>query len=450
MRTEYKRDISHNYLILQGDIEVDTSSYQVRMLEGNVIPSVLKCRVQGLDGNTLFYYDITSRQSVASFFEQKKLTGEDLRMLFEGFVCIMEEMAEYLMNPEMLMLAPEYMYLDPVKRKISFCCLPGFLRPVQEQFREFTEYCLPRLAHEDPEAVMLGYGVYRRALEPGFQLEYIKEAIYHPVKEDENKEIREEKEPDPMEIRQEEKFQSFQEPEECTDTDVKNPVRQWKWLPICAGCAVFLLLVSVACFMGYLPWISAEAAMAVAVLILGIGAVIKKMSEKKRKKLEESQAWREKVREEFKKQEEMPTVTEKNEDLGTLEFQTEEKSEKQEPDFQEREEEYGETVVLSQGRTSGPASLVSREPGELPTIYLEQELTVIGKLEAASDVVLPLSTVSRVHARIRKKEKEYYLADLNSRNGTSVNGRMLKPDEEYLLKDEDQVDFAQARYVFLE
>ena len=110
---------------------------------------------------------------------------------------------------------------------------------------------------------------------------------------------------------------------------------------------------------------------------------------------------------------------------------------------------YGETVVLSAGQLSGPASLVSREPGELAPIYLERELTVIGKLEQASDAVISLPTVSRVHARIRKTGEEYYLADLNSRNGTSVNGRMLKADEEYLLQDEDQVDFAQARYVFL-
>lgn len=72
MYVEYKRDVSHNYLILTEEKQINTSSYQVRMLEGNVIPSVLRCRLQGLDGKVLLYYDITSRQSVASFYEQKK------------------------------------------------------------------------------------------------------------------------------------------------------------------------------------------------------------------------------------------------------------------------------------------------------------------------------------------------------------------------------------------
>ena len=93
--------------------------------------------------------------------------------------------------------------------------------------------------------------------------------------------------------------------------------------------------------------------------------------------------------------------------------------------------DYGETVVLSAGTVSGPASLVSKEPGELATIYLNEDLTVIGKLETACDAVISLPTVSRIHAKIRKKEDAYYLTDMNSRNGTAVNGRLLLPDEEY-------------------
>ncbi len=51
----------------------------------------------------------------------------------------------------------------------------------------------------------------------------------------------------------------------------------------------------------------------------------------------------------------------------------------------------------------GPATLVSREPGELATIYLEQEIVVIGKLETAADAVINIPTVSRIHAKIRKR-----------------------------------------------
>ena len=54
------------------------------------------------------------------------------------------------------------------------------------------------------------------------------------------------------------------------------------------------------------------------------------------------------------------------------------------------EELYGETVLLFEGRKSGPSAFVSREPGELATIFLEKDLTVIGKLANASDAVIPV------------------------------------------------------------
>ncbi len=46
MRAEYKRDMNHNYLILHGDEVPDTDSYQVRMLVGNGMPSLLKFPIQ--------------------------------------------------------------------------------------------------------------------------------------------------------------------------------------------------------------------------------------------------------------------------------------------------------------------------------------------------------------------------------------------------------------------
>ena len=178
MRTEFRRDMDHNYLILQEDIAVDTSAYQVRMLAGNVIPSILKCRIQSLDGSQFFSYDITSKQPLSVLYEEKKFRIKDLQMVLGGFVNVMEELTEFLMNPEQLILRPEYIYLDIESQKVYFCCLPGFYREIQQQFRELTEYILPKLDHEDEQAVVLGYGIYKKALEPGFQLETVKAAVY--------------------------------------------------------------------------------------------------------------------------------------------------------------------------------------------------------------------------------------------------------------------------------
>ena len=75
-------------------------------------------------------------------------------------------------------MKPEYMYVDVEKRQIYFCYLPGYDEDVRQKFQELTEYILPILDHEDSKAVMLGYGIYRRALEDSFHLEYIKKELY--------------------------------------------------------------------------------------------------------------------------------------------------------------------------------------------------------------------------------------------------------------------------------
>lgn len=511
MHAEYKRDVSHNYLILHGEETINTASYQVRMLTGNIMSCILKCRMQGLDGKWLFYYDITSKQSLASFYEQRKLGGEDLEMILTSFIRVMEEMGEFLLNAEQLVLCPEYMFLDVEKREVFFCCLPDYHHPVQEQFRELTEYFLPKLDHEDVAAVNLGYGVYRKAMEAGLQLEHIKELIYRAGNEKKDSDIKKPADADmkdslddsaekigsssteenfwenPVSSEQQSEQstktkESYEEHREKSNKEKRirgkdsNKKIEVKWgIAASCGTGVMILLGTLmASYLGYLPEISVEVVLGAVILLMGIGAGCTWIAEKKKKKQEENAEWRNKVQRELTRENKEKSTAEQNNiernNIGQnrWEYETDRRdtteqnltaTEKSifvtrqanmsERKNQEQPELYGETVVLSAGQLAGSASLVSREPGELPTIYLEEELTVVGKLEQASDVVLPFPTVSRVHARIRKAGDEYYLADLNSRNGTSVNGRMLAADEEYLLQDEDQVDFAQARYVFL-
>ena len=485
MYAEYKRDVSHNYLILREEEKVNTASYQVRMLTGNVIPSILKCRLQGLDGNLLFYYDITSRQSLASFYEQRKFHRKDLHMLFCGFIRVMEEMAEFLMNTDQLLLCPEYIFLDIEKREVKFCCLPDYHHPIQEQFRELTEYLLPRLDHEDPQAVSMGYGVYRKAMETGFQLEHIKEAIYQNREvtgKNDNKDSAQKQGQKPPENKLDgadnfgEKIQEKADVSHLLETDVENKTskrkkdkkkeepdfqkssNEWTGALLCVLIAAVLIILLIFRYLGYLPGIPAEAIFGGAIILLALAAFLSWTAEKKKQKKQMSAEWRKKVKRElddtYESSSEKRRKERKSEDLYEADSVQEKMPEWGDEKYKMPEqtgetENYGETVVLSAGQTEGPASLVSREPGELATIYLDRDLMVIGKMENAADAVISLPTVSRIHAKIRKADDEYYLSDLNSRNGTSVNGRLLKTGEEYKLQDEDQVEFAQARYIFL-
>ena len=461
MRAEYKRDMNHNYLILHGEEVPDTDSYQVRMLVGNGMPSLLKCRLQGIDGNFLIYYDITSKQSVASMYETKKMGLEDLRLIFGGFVQAMEEMAEYLMNPGQLLVQPEYMYLDVEKKKLYFCCMPGKAGDVREDFRILTEYILPKIDHEDGDAVILGYGVYRRALEDTFHLEYVKEEIYKGRDSREKripesckeKEIDKEKD----QFREQYENQSGDSPWEMETANPfenrdredgkKSPVSLGKKILFSILGAFILIITAGAAVLGFLPGLQAGVILSGCAVFLGTGMLVYRFRKKHKGSVEKKRG-RQEIRE-IQREPIWKTEQEKESGWQPQMSAEEEMSVPQTLEEEPKAKDFGETVVLSAGVVQGPATLVSREPGELATIYLQEDMTVIGKMETAVDAVIDLPTVSRIHAKIRRRDQEYYLSDLNSRNGTAVNGRLLKEGEDYQLQNEDEVDFAQARYVFL-
>ena len=452
MKAEYKRDMNHNYLILYGEKDINTDSYQVRMLVGNIIPSLLKCRIQGVDGKFMMYFDITSKQAVSTLYEEKKLGIEDLRLIFGGFVKVMEEAAEYLINPAQLVLKPQYIFADCEKKELFFCLMPGYDKDIKEQFQLLTEYILPKIDHEDGEAVILGYGVYRRTMENSFHLEHIKEELYR--KQDNKEEIKTETKKDSREIsvqetgeenlmQSSEMSENFWREDKAEKTDSHKLFG--KKVTVFALILLALAGVTIAISGGYLP--HQDISVLLGIVLAGMGGIMLAVVIIRKAKAVYKQPQREsrekpQLSETFVRPPVNEILQEGSEDsIKTM-------MEKKSP-HREREEDFGETVVLSAGVVSGPASLVSREPGELAPIYLQEELTVIGKLENACDAVIDLPTVSRIHAKIRKREEEYYLSDMNSRNGTIVNGRLLLPEEEYRLQEEDEVDFAQARYIFL-
>lgn len=60
----------------------------------------------------------------------------------------------------------------------------------------------------------------------------------------------------------------------------------------------------------------------------------------------------------------------------------------------------------------------------------------------ACDIVIDLPVVSRRHAQISYHDGAFFVTDLDSRNGTYVNGKRLQPQEEVSLTHEDWIGFA--------
>jgi predicted component of type VI protein secretion system len=68
--------------------------------------------------------------------------------------------------------------------------------------------------------------------------------------------------------------------------------------------------------------------------------------------------------------------------------------------------------------------------------------------DAGNDIVLESITVSRFHALLLRDADEMLLADLESTNGTLLNGVLVRPDEPVRLADGDVIHLGEvvARY----
>ena len=457
MQIDYKRDLNHTYVILQEEKEPDTASYQIRMLLTNAIPGLLDCKIGKMDDKTLFYYEVTSRQSLQSVFEQRSIGAEVLRKLFEQLLDLLEELGQYLLVPDGLVLQPELVFADANLENFSFCYLPGkqgHTGCFQKQIRELMEYLLPKLDHQEQDAVVLGYGLYREVSAEIFSVETIQALLYQTGKEkketteQEGKERSREENPP---VQMEEMLWEEREAEAAAENffveaEEEKDEGSWKNIVEAVICIGFLGGVLA------LRWTQAEtiwylvlggAAAVVGIVSLALELFSEYQNRKGLKQKDgtwnpqsdtEQQGWRRDSPVEKEK------IWEKNEEQENRKMHSLMELEGQEEDL------FGKTELLTSPEDEGRAYLIPIDPIDLPLIPIERGSTLIGKLSAAADVILPYRTVSRLHAKLVSTEEGDYLLDLNSRNGTTVNGVPLMGETKKKLEDGDDISFAGKKY----
>ncbi|RZI42825.1 FHA domain-containing protein [Herbaspirillum sp. HC18] len=88
-----------------------------------------------------------------------------------------------------------------------------------------------------------------------------------------------------------------------------------------------------------------------------------------------------------------------------------------------------------------------------PAVFPIHDEVVIGRdpqdsLASDKFLCIPEHTVSRRHARIRRRGDTYYVEDLHSFNGTFVDGNKLRPGAWHALKDGDELVISSSQIVF--
>ncbi len=105
------------------------------------------------------------------------------------------------------------------------------------------------------------------------------------------------------------------------------------------------------------------------------------------------------------------------------------------------------TIMLNLNNNEPPAMLKRVRTGE--TVTIERDELVMGKDRNSVDYCIENNTtVSRVHAKIIKRGKQYYIKDNNSMNHTYVNGVQVYGGQEHLLESGCNIRLSDEDFTF--
>ena len=106
------------------------------------------------------------------------------------------------------------------------------------------------------------------------------------------------------------------------------------------------------------------------------------------------------------------------------------------------------TICLSSSGGEVRGVLVYEGVKDYPDFELQKQTGILGKHPRAN-FYIRRETISQFHAKFDYSDKNYYIEDMNSTNGTFVNEQMLNYKERRVLSSGDVLRFADVKYRFM-
>lgn len=441
MNVTYRRELKHNYLIIEQDIS-GTEGYEVSMLRENHINGLLKFHLKQIDNHKYYYYEITSRQPLNRILEIHSLNKDELKNLVTGIAQVLSRLPAYLLNEDQILLQPEYIYLEPEHFLVSLCLVPGRYRKFSEDMTELLRYLLGKVNHQDKECVVMAYALYQESLKDNYGIDALAELVCTPnAGEGGEKEVRadasgsedgEEQivftdtDQDQIQV-----FQEFNQMQQATSSGFVLWKPLFLLLSTMAGAVAIIWSIS-----GYKGIIKYWYAPTIAGILSAVYGVIKSGSMNNKKYYGEES-----------KKGDTGIEPEPEREAWQMAFY-EEKEEPGNPLKADVEEEMVQTALLTNVKTDTKVRILKATGSGRQDIEITYTPYLIGKQEGLVDCVLEGDAISRIHAKIEKDGDDYWICDLNSTNGTYVNGSLLETNETVRLEIGDEIFIANFAFIF--
>lgn len=441
LEAKYYKDYRHNYMILQSKQE-ESRNYQNKILASGKIQEILKCSVRHVNGQTYFYYDISSKTTLENYYQGKKLSYSQLKDLFRQLYGIYSRLGAFFMEETKLVLLPEAIYYDLTDQKYVGLYYPDYESETGNPYEALMEYLLDHIDTEDQQLADCMYRIYEMSEEAGFSLDDALQILDRL----EGKEEDHAAEPELFDMDKDSVILQSDTPFPVYEPEPEPVKKKNLFYPVFAGLSACGMVTVMVIYFLYelsseeiLVLIGCFAAMGVCLLICLI------MIMKGRRKEDNENAGEAKR---LPEQEWVDMCDTKNAPISLENVLSNDMNLHltEERHFGE-DTKYGNTIFYDVSQTA-EYKLYALDKKNKKHIELQKFPCTIGKMAGCVDYVLSDDSISRIHAKFEKRDNQILLTDMNSTNGTYKNGLRMQPQETTEIEPGDEIRFGNLNYCY--
>lgn len=457
MQMQLIKEGIHSYLVIPRETEPG-ETYENQLFQYHDVPYFLSYEIRTMNGQCSLYYRLQWHTSLYSVMGHLPFTYERVYRMVESVIDAICVLDDYLLEPDGIVWDSRAVFMDVETGGLQFCYYPD--RDVsQGELRDLITEWLQYIDKKQDDIVLLVMGFYDVVTEQ----EMTKEALvgfrekmkrYQRGSRDCLSEQRKEEKVsgEGMVITEQEnlyqKGQDMNIGKRQTDQEHHQKNRSLFLCILVGIVALADLVLLIGWIAGVLSYVYMRYLLIGIVLLVGL--VIGLIPDNETESVDE-------IMQEY--------LQRNNERVKIRSGRLQEKSDRTEQGTQEilmdkeNASQIGETTLLSQldgmadtdnhlvaEHTNKILHLESLEKDRYPAITLQNGTVVIGSMAEGCTYVLKERGISRLHAKIMEKADGIYLLDLNSTNGTYLNGEEVEAGKDYKIEEGDLVAFAKCEY----
>ena len=454
--------------------------YQMEMLKNNKIPFLLRSEIIKVDQEIRISYDITSMIPLKKILERKEIGRKEFFQYLRQITGVFDQLENHLLDHGGVMLDSSMIYGSPADDKIFFTYLPlvDMEQDINEPLRQFiTNLIIREMKFKNEDADNYIQRLIEALKVPDFSLGKLKswlesfslcqngspdKSYSKPLSEPAFPILQESVRPETTSVPAQPKKPENRDKNMKTITEKKKVYPLSSWLTLGSSVAAILALFAVMVMKGSFEPGNPDALTTIIGLVLISGAVLwlicskvftpeKKVEKLLEKKIQEPLnkvgAWvGTDIREHTIQKHVAQRVEYVNKSILTPAVEH--------GQHQGRHSSHSEaaiasdrTVLLARKGNTMP-SIKRLDDGE--TVVIRQWPFRIGRMAEQVDYYIKNPAIGRVHAELTKVSDGYCITDMNTRNGTYINGERIEPNMEQPIKDGDRFMLANEEFQFFD